>query len=92
MTKKIVLGILPDSASAETALNNLSEADFDEKDISVVMQNEATARNLADDTGPLKGITAENIKKKLNSFGISDSQYTAYQSSLQQGKVLIYYS
>lgn len=89
MTKKIVLGILQDSSSAETALDNLSEADFNEKGISIVMDDEKKSRTIADNSGPLKGVNAKNIKGKLMSMGVSENQSTVYQSSLQQGKVVI---
>ncbi len=74
---------------ANGALDNLSEAEFPEHAISVLMQDAARAHNLADDAGPLKGITAEHLEEKLKQGHLTDDAVNALQKKLQQGAVLI---
>lgn len=48
---KTVLGIFADKSAAEDAINELEEAGFSPKDISIVMQDKASSEKLAADTG-----------------------------------------
>lgn len=48
---KMVLGIFAERADAEGAIADLEEDGFNPKDISIVMQDKAEAREMAEDTG-----------------------------------------
>lgn len=89
MKKNIVIGILPDSNTVQTALDNLAEADFDENDISIVMKDKKKASTIAKDAGPLEGSSIENIDRKLKDLGMSVNEISAYYEALEKGKVLI---
>lgn len=88
MNKNIVLGIIP-VADAETAINNLSEADYDEKDISLVMRDVKTARLIIDDYGPLNNTNPSNIGAKLTELGVSKDSQKSYSEALENGKALL---
>lgn len=85
----IVMGILPDSSSAETAINNLIEAGYVERNISLVMQNEKKARSIINDFGPLKGSNAGVLDQNLERLGLSKGSRESYETSLHNGKALI---
>ncbi len=86
MNNKFVMSILP-YQSANTALNNLAEADFE--NISVIMNETDKARSLADDSGPLRGVDANHLPPALKKYGISDNTVASVQDALQKGSVLI---
>jgi hypothetical protein len=50
----------------DTLITNLTEADIDEKDISVVTKNANTKTYLTNKGGPLKNATYETLEKVLN--------------------------
>lgn len=80
---------LIENKSIEVALNNLDEADFNLKDISVVMKDEKASRLVSDDVGPLKGVTKDTIKKKLKILGVSSDDINTYMIHIQNNEVLI---
>lgn len=73
----------------ETLLNNLEEADFDSHNISVIMQDEKNARAIAEDTGPLKGVTGETLAEKLHALGVTDIDSKIYQQQINNNRALI---
>jgi hypothetical protein len=87
MGNRMVMGIIPFS-SIETAINNLTEADFDESTISLVLKDAKLARQIIDDQGPLKGATLSNLQKKLSEYE-TGNKTQAYITSIQKGNALI---
>ena len=85
----MIFGILLNSSTTETLLNNLYEADFDLADVSVVMQDLKLRNAVAKDVGPLKGANMDNISGKLTQAGLSAHDASLYRDLLAQGKVLI---
>jgi hypothetical protein len=85
----MLIGIFPDAFSAETLLNNLSEADFDLNAVSVIMQDVKMRDKIAEDVGPFKGIRAEKIIEKLEEAGMTQSQSKLCADALAQSKVLV---
>ncbi len=85
----MILAILPDASKAETLLNNLSEADFDLNDVSVVMQDVATRDKIAKDTGPLKGTKPERVMDGLKKAGASPEGAHRGAEAVKAGKVLV---
>ncbi len=83
----MVIGIVPDSSTAESLLNNLAEADF--KSVSVIMQDVAQRNAIAKDAGPLKGVTAATLAAALGRAGLSNADAQAYVQAVAQGKVLV---
>lgn len=47
----MILGIFTDKMSAENAINDLKDANFEAKDISIVMKNREDAEEVSDNTG-----------------------------------------
>ncbi len=85
----MILAILPDASKAETLLNNLSEADFDLNDVSVVMQDIATRDKITKDTGPLKGTKAGRAVDDLKKAGASPESAQRGAEAVKAGKVLV---
>ena len=51
MMQKTVLGVFSDRADAEEAIDRLKEADYNPKDVSIVMKDTQAGQELADTTG-----------------------------------------
>jgi len=85
----IIFGILPTSSNAEILLNNLSEADFDLSDVSVVMRSSKLRNAFAQDCGPLEGATMSNLSERLLRLGLSAEACSLYHAALLDGKVLV---
>ncbi len=85
----MILGILPDASKAETLLNNLSEADFNLDDVSVIMQDVATRDKITKDTGPLKGVKPAQLTRSLKKAGVLPDPMQRAADAVQNGKVLV---
>jgi hypothetical protein len=85
----MILGIIPTTSNAESLLNNLSEADFKLKDVSVIMRDLKLRNAIASDTGPFKGITVDNLSKRLVQSALSGTEIKTCMDALGQNKVLI---
>ncbi len=85
----MIIGIIPDASTAEILLNNLSEADFNLDDISLVMRDRKMRDKVAKDAGPLKGIRYNQIAARLVQAGLSVQDAQFVQNALAQGKVLV---
>jgi propanediol dehydratase small subunit len=85
----MIVAILPDASRTEILLNNLSEAEFDLDDVSVIMEDVKQRTAIAKDTGPLKRVGLPKIPQALRKAGVSsESAERCYQSVLN-GKVLV---
>ena len=84
----MILAILPDASKAESLLNNLSEADFDINDVSLVMQDVATRDKITKDTGPLKGMKPARVSDGLKKAGASAESAEHGAEAVKNGKVL----
>jgi hypothetical protein len=85
----MLIGILPNVFSAETLLNNLSEADFDLNNVSVIMQDAKIRNKIAKDVGPFKGVHPEKIMDELIKAGMTKSTAKLCADALAQSKVLV---
>ena len=85
----MILAILPDAMKAETLLNNLSEADFDLNDVSVIMQDATMRNKIAQDAGPLKGIGVAQLSTALHDAGASQEQVQRCLDAIGKGKALV---
>ncbi len=85
----MIVGIIPDSSSVETLLNNLSEADFDLSAMSVIMADVKTRNALAHDTGPLKGARVTTLAARLAGTGLSPEAAAHCRDAVAAGKVLV---
>ena len=85
----MIIGIVSKSSTAETLLNNLLEADFDLKDVSVIMKDVKTRDAIAQDAGLLKGLVIADLDKRLAQVGLSKRDIKNYSGAVTQGKVLI---
>lgn len=85
----MIVGIISSSAHAETLLNNLSEADFNLKDVSVIMRDQKTRDAIARDAGPFKGLAPADLTRKLGQVGLANQEVKQCADAVTQGKVLI---
>ena len=85
----MILAILPDSSSTESLLNNLSEADFDLNDVSVILQDAHLRAKIAKDVGPLQGITPAHLADALQKAGIPQENAKQCHDAITNGKVLV---
>jgi len=85
----MLIAILPNSSNTETLLNNLSEADFDPAQVSVVMRDPRLRDAIAKDAGPLKGANLDNLASRLAGAGLPQAENKAYLDAVMQGKVLV---
>ena len=85
----MILAILADTSKIETLLNNLSEADFDINDVSVVMQDVDTRDKIAKDIGPLKGAKPAQLSAALKKAGASPASTERGVDAVKSGKALV---
>ncbi len=85
----MIIGILPNTSSTETLLNNLSEADFDLKTVSVILKDVKLRNKIAKDAGPFKGVTVANLATKLTGRGVSPADVQAYVDAINNGQVFV---
>lgn len=85
----MVIGILPKSSSIETLLNNLKEADFDLKNVSVIMADQKARNAVAKDAGPFKGIGPDKLPARLAQAGLSARDAAAIVAAVTKGQVLV---
>lgn len=85
----MIWAILPDASNTETLLNNLSEAEFDLNEVSVVMQDMGLRNAIAGDLGPLKGVELKKLEKTLIKLGLSDEGAASCNEAVIDGKVLV---
>ena len=86
---KMILAILPDASTAEQLLNNLSEAEFDLNDVSVMMQDTTTRNKIAKDAGPLKGVLPMQTAMSLKATGAPPDAVQRAQDAIKNGKVVV---
>ncbi len=85
----MVIGIVPDVSSVETLLNNLSEAGFDLKTVSVILKDPALRNKIAKDTGPFKGATAADLAARLVKAGVSSQDAQAIMDAVNKGGAFV---
>ena len=85
----MILAILDDKFSVETLLNNLSEADFNLDDVSIVMSDVEQANAFEQNKGPLIGIKPEGVNEALVNMGISKKGAKTCQDAVTNGSILL---
>jgi hypothetical protein len=85
----MIWAILPDISKTESLLNNLSEADFDLNDISVINRDVELRNKIAKDVGLLKGVAFKNLENSLIKLGLSKEGTGSCLEAVANGKVLV---
>jgi hypothetical protein len=85
----MILAFFDDPLSVETLLNNLSEADFNLDDVSVVTSDGETANAFAQNAGPLNGVKPERVHEALIEMGISEEGAKSCQDAVSNRSVLL---
>ncbi len=85
----MIIAILPDTASTESLLNNLSEVDFDLGAVSVIMRDPAERDRIATDAGPLKGLAPADLSRRFQQAGMSKKDARQYSNAVARGQVLV---
>lgn len=85
----MVVSLLPDATSAEEAVNSLTEAGVGDGRISLILQDDATARAIVDDGGPLRGTTAAGLERGLETHGMAPADTRLFVEGVSQGRSLL---
>ena len=85
----MVIGLLKDPQTAEETLTNLSEAEFDSKDISVLAKNTTVAHRIANPAGPFEKVKSGDIGSRLELEGVSSTLATTFQEEVNSGGILV---
>lgn len=85
----MLIAVIPSASTVETLLSNLSEADFDLRQVSVVMLDLKVRTAIAKDSGPLKGATLKNIASRLAKAGLPEPDAKPYVDAVAGGLVLV---
>ncbi len=83
----MIIGIIATTDQASSLLDNLSEADFDE--VSVIMKDEQVRNTIAEDAGPLKGITINSVANFLAKYDAKKPEIKNLTQALENGQILI---
>ena len=86
---KMIIGLLPDVGAAEILLNNLAEAEFDLKEVSVVARDSKQRKAMAGEGGPLKGATLGTLADRLVKAGLPAEDARLCRNAVAEGKVLV---
>lgn len=85
----MILAILKNISSAETLLNNLSEADFDLNEVSIIWSGSEKGNALGQDAGPLKGIKPKGVGEALIGLGVSQEGAKICQDAVINKNILL---
>ncbi len=85
----MVIGMVPNISKAETLLNNLSEADFDLSECSVIANDVKQRNAIASDSGPFKGTAATGLLGELVRLGLAKAAAKAYADAVRKGGVFV---
>ncbi len=85
----MIIAAIPNSSYAESLLDNLSEADFNLANVSVIMRDPKTRDAIAQDAGPLKGTSFADLPTKLTQVGLSKQDAQSLIDAVAKGQALI---
>ncbi len=85
----IVIGLFPTASDAALGLNNLAEAEFDFRGVSLVMNSPREVEALAEASGPLNGLPLEQLPGRLATMGLASSDAAGYRDGVAAGGVFI---
>ncbi len=85
----MILAVLENLSRTESLLNNLSEADFNLNDISVIYADIKQRNAVAKDVGPLKGAAPEKLAERLTKLGVSRENAEICRDAVIKGKVFV---
>lgn len=85
----MIIGIFTQVDDAEICLNNLAEADFQPKNISVVMKDPEEAKKISDTSGEFTELSTDELIDRLIKLGLSKKNAKRYKDTLEGGGVFI---
>ncbi len=85
----MIIGLFATPSQASLCLDNLAEADFRPSDISLVMRTRRDMEELADASGPLTGLSPEDLYGRLVNLGLSPADAAMYRDGVLQGGVFV---
>ena len=86
---KMIIGLLPDVSAVEILLNNLAEAEFDLREVSVIARDSRQRKAIAKEGGPLKGATLGTLADRLVEAGLPAEDARLCRNAVAEGKVLV---
>jgi hypothetical protein len=85
----LVIGLLPNDSDAEIALNNLAEADYATRQISVLTTDPLRTAALTDTPGEWGQQTPDAAIERMRPLGVTEADREAFRTGLSGGGVLI---
>ncbi|HLZ71862.1 MAG TPA: hypothetical protein VKV26_18315 [Dehalococcoidia bacterium] len=85
----LVIGLLPNDSDADIALNNLAEADFASRQISVLTSDPLRTAALTDTPGDWGQLTPAAAVERMRTLGVADADRQTVTTGLSNGGVLI---
>jgi hypothetical protein len=85
----LVIGILPTPGDVALCLDNLAEAEYSPKDISLVMRSRQDVEKLAAVSGALTGLALGALPVRLSELGLSSQEVAGYQNSVLSGGAIV---
>lgn len=85
----LVIGLLPGDSDAEIALNNLAEADFAARQVSVLTGDPLRTAALTDTPGEWGQQTPNAAIERMRALGVAEADREAFHTGLDAGGVLI---
>lgn len=85
----MVIGLLPSLQSADEAISNLVEAEFNEYDISLVGNQPTEVAQVHDAAGPFKHTSPIGLAEALHKYGIQNDVAQNYEDKVKSGNVFI---
>ena len=85
----MVIGLFTSPLEAATCLSNLAEAGFGPRDLSVVMNTRGEADAIARASGPLHGISPDELVARLTGRGVAPADAAQYRDGIRRGGVFI---
>ncbi len=87
--RTLVIGMFVQDSDADIALNNLAEADFASKDISIAAAVPARAAALSNSPGLWATLTPDQISARLQTLGLARPDAAAYAAAVSSGGMFI---
>ena len=85
----MVIGLFANPNHAAVCLSNLAEEDFSPSGISVIMKTPTEAASISRSSGPLTGLTPDNLVTWLSQHGLTLADAEVYRQGVASGGVFL---
>ncbi len=85
----MIIALFDNTTTVDTLLNNLSEAEFNLEDVSVITRDAAQSEALLPGQTLLRGALPESLAKTLIKQGLSEEAANQCQEAVTNGRILV---